>query len=265
MSEPNRYAQLIEKIFLSHFKGHDEVPFEREALIEAAQELGIRLPKNPGDVIYSFRYRSPFPESIRAKAPPGKEWIIRSRGRGKYCFVAVEQQIIQPNAAMAETKVPDATPALVAKYALSDEQALLAKLRYNRLIDIFTGVTCYSLQSHLRTTVPKIGQIETDEIYIGIDKKGIHYVFPVQAKGGNDRLNVVQIEQDIAMCKHKFPLLMCRAIGAQFIENDLIALFELELEHNKQKIVVVSEKHYRLVPAEEVTEEDLKSYGQRRH
>ncbi len=26
-------------------------------------------------------------------------------------------------------------------YALSDEQALLAKLRYNRLLDVFTGVT----------------------------------------------------------------------------------------------------------------------------
>jgi hypothetical protein len=46
-------------------------------------------------------------------------------------------------------KVPDATPGVIAKYALSDEQALLAKLRYNRLVDLFTAITCYSLQSHL--------------------------------------------------------------------------------------------------------------------
>lgn len=65
---------------------------------------------------------------------------------------------------LAETKIPDSTPGIIAKYALNDEQALLAKVRYNRLIDIFTGVACYSLQSHLRTTVPKIGQVETDEI-----------------------------------------------------------------------------------------------------
>ena len=45
-------------------------------------------------------------------------------------------------------KIPDATPGIVQKYALADEQALLAKLRYNRLLDIFTGVTCYSLQNH---------------------------------------------------------------------------------------------------------------------
>jgi hypothetical protein len=75
---------------------------------------------------------------------------------------------------MAETKVPDSTPGVIAMYALSDEQALLAKLRYNRLIDIFTGVACYSLQSHLRTSVRTLGQVETDEIYIGLDKRGAH-------------------------------------------------------------------------------------------
>jgi hypothetical protein len=66
---------------------------------------------------------------------------------------------------------------------LNDEQSLLAKLRYNRLIDIFTGLTCYPLQSHLRTTLRDGSQIETDEIYIGLDKRGAHYVIPVQAKG----------------------------------------------------------------------------------
>ncbi len=65
---------------------------------------------------------------------------------------------------------------------MNDEQALLAKIRYNRLIDIFTGITCYSLQNHLRTTVPNIGQVEIDEIYIGIDKRGAHYILPAQAK-----------------------------------------------------------------------------------
>ncbi|MBZ0168224.1 MAG: endonuclease [Kofleriaceae bacterium] len=225
--------------------------------------MGIGLPKNLGDIIYSFRYRTTLPESIRAKAPQGKEWIIRPAGSAKYCFVAIAKAIIQPNIMMAQTKVPDATPGVIAMYALSDEQALLAKLRYNRLIDIFTGVACYSLQNHLRTTVPQLGQIETDEIYIGVDKKGVHYVFPVQAKGGNDRLSVVQIEQDMAMCASKFQHLICRSIGAQFMEGDLIALFEFE--QSKEGVAIVSEKHYRLVPGEEVTEADLKSYRERKH
>lgn len=264
MAEANRYSQIIEELFHSRFKpGAMEVPFERDDLVRVAKRLGIRLPKNLGDVIYSFRYRTTLPESVRAKAPQGKEWIIRPAGPAKYCFVAIAKAIIQPNKMMAQTKVPDATPGVIAMYALSDEQALLAKLRYNRLIDIFTGVTCYSLQNHLRTTVPQLGQIETDEIYIGVDKKGVHYVFPVQAKGGNDRLSVVQIEQDMAMCASKFQHLICRPIGAQFTEDDLIALFEFE--QSKEGIAIVFEKHYRLVPGEEVTEADLKSYRERKH
>ncbi len=44
------------------------------------------------------------------------------------------------------------------------------------IIDIFTGITCYSLQNHLRTTVPDVGQVETDEVYVGIDRRGVHLI-----------------------------------------------------------------------------------------
>lgn len=262
MKKTTRYTMIIQEIFLSRYKtGSAEIPFERDDIIRAAKKLGIKLPKNLGDVIYSFRYRTQLPESVRAKAPKGKEWIIRPAGQAKYRFVAADKATIIPNKMMAETKVPDSTPGIISMYALTDEQALLAKLRYNRLIDIFTGVTCYSLQSHLRTTVPSLGQVETDEVYIGVDKRGVHYVFPVQAKGGNDMLSVVQIEQDIAVCTDKFPSLICRPVGAQFMESDLIALFEFE--NGPSGIVISSEKHYRLVPGEEVTVDDLKAYQER--
>jgi hypothetical protein len=64
--------------------------------------------------------------------------------------------------------------------------------------------------------------VETDEVYVGVDKRGIHYVFPVQAKGGKDQLGIVQIEQDFALCADRFPTLLCRALAAQFMEDDLI-------------------------------------------
>lgn len=262
MSEPNRYAQIIERIFPSLYKsGATEVPFEREDIVRIAKELNIKLPKNLGDIIYSFRYRTPLPEAVRNKAPKGKEWIIRPAGPSKYRFVAAGLATIAPSKMMAETKVPDSTPGVIELYALNDEQALLAILRYNRLVDIFTGVTCYSLQSHLRTTVPKLGQVETDEIYIGVDKRGAHYVFPVQAKGGNDLLSIVQIEQDVALCAAKFPSLICRPIAAQFMEDDLIALFEFE--EGKGGMAISAERHYRLVPGEEVTADDLNAYRTR--
>lgn len=262
-STTNRYSRIIEKIFLSHFKrGTEQFTFSRDEIVRVAKELGIRLPKNLGDVIYSFRYRVQLPHSVRKKAPSGKQWIIQPAGTARYRFVAATVSMISPSANLAETKVPDATPGVIAMYALSDEQALLAKLRYNRLLDIFTGVTCYSLQNHLRTSVKGLGQLETDEVYIGIDKRGAHYVFPIQAKGHKDKISVVQIEQDIAMCAEKFPHLICRPVGAQFMRDDLIALFEFEKGHSG--VAVGSEKHYRLVEPDEIETGDLESYKKRR-
>lgn len=258
----NRYEQIIEELFLSHYtEGAREVPFKRQEIKDVAQKLGIVLPENIGDVLYSFRYRSTLPSSIRRLAPAGTEWVIQPAGKAQYIFTATVQSQIVPNQLFSETKIPDATPGIIVKYALNDEQALLAILRYNRLIDIFTGVTCYSLQNHLRTTVPKIGQVETDELYVGVDKRGAHYVFPVQAKGGNDKINVVQIGQDFALCHAKFPNLICRSIAAQFMRDAVIALFEFE--QLDDRIAIASEKHYRLVASGDVLPSDLQQYRTR--
>ncbi len=262
LPKPNRYSQIIEEIFASYYQnGMRIVEFKRTDIEIMAAKLGIVLPKNIGDVIYSFRYRVKIPLSIREKAPEGETWIIRPNGRSRYAFVLVRDQAIIPSTLISETKVPDATPGIVAKYAFSDEQALLTKVRYNRLIDIFTGVTCYSLQNHLRTTVPELGQVETDEIYVGLDRRGAHYVFPVQAKGGRDILNIVQIEQDIALCQTKFSELICRPVGTQFMADNLIALFEFE--STDQGVTIAQERHYRLVFPDEVQSSDLVLYRQR--
>jgi hypothetical protein len=262
MKSKNRYSAILEQIFMSRYKsGMTELDFKREELISVSQSLGIPLPKNLGDLVYTFRYRSKMPEAIQKETPEGKAWIIRPTGQSKYRFVLIADNPLIPNQNLAETKVPDATPGIIAKYALSDEQALLAKLRYNRLIDVFTGITCYSLQNHLRTSVPEMGQVETDEIYVGLDKRGAHYVLPVQAKGGTDMLNIVQIEQDFAICEHKFKNLICRPIGAQFIDDHVIVLFEFE--QTAEGVRISAERHYRLVPAEDIGEADLKNYRER--
>lgn len=255
----NRYSKLIEDIFAQKYtEGMRAVAFQREDLVNTAAKLEMKLPKNLGDIVYSFRYRTALPESIRKCAPEGLDWVIRPLGQAKYEFSLTTMSRIVPNGLLAETKIPDATPGIIVKYAFNDEQGLLAKLRYNRLVDIFSGVTCYSLQNHLRTTVPGMGQVETDEVYIGVDKRGAQYVFPVQAKGGTDQLGIVQIEQDFALCATKFPHLICRPIAAQFIQTNLIALFAFEEDENG--VAISDEKHYRLVPPEEMTDADLANY-----
>ncbi len=164
-SKPNRYEALISRIFHGHFKnGLTEFEFERSELNSNAKKLKIKLPDNLGDVIYSFRYRASLPADIIETATTGKEWIIEPAGRSRYRFKLARVSRIVPNSELLAIKIPDATPEIISANALSDEQALLAKVRYNRLIDIFLGIATYSLQSHLRTTVPNMGQIEVDEV-----------------------------------------------------------------------------------------------------
>jgi hypothetical protein len=257
----NRYSQLIEDIFFKSYKrGSTRVEFVREDIENTAIKLNIKLPKNLGDVIYSFKFRTALPEKIKATANDGKEWVIKNIGRSQYAFQQLVNSRILPDDMLMATKIPDATPGIVERYALEDEQSLLAKLRYNRLLDVFTGVTCYSLQNHLRTTVPGIGQVETDEIYVGIDKLGRQYVFPLQAKGGKDEIGIVQVEQDIFLCSHKYPALICRAIATQFFGSNKIAIFEFTVQDGE--IRKKMERHYHLVPQSEITPEELATYNQ---
>ncbi len=258
----NRYEAIIERIFRDHYKKSEtRFSFRREEIEAVAEKLNIKLPKNIGDLIYSFRYRAQLPESIRKTAAKGTEWIIDAAGRATYEFVQVRINRILPRRDLITIKVPDATPEIVIGYAQGDEQALLAKVRYNRLVDIFLGLTTYSLQNHLRTTVKGLGQIEIDELYVGLDRHGNHYVIPVQAKGGADQLSVVQTRQDLACCKEKFPGLVCRALSAQFMDNDQIAMFELTIESDEVK--VVDEKRYKLLPSSDISIEDLALYRNR--
>lgn len=260
MAKPtNRYKRLIEKIFFDRFTGSErELYFERTDIERAAASLEMSLPKNLGDVVYALRYRTPMPESILITQFDDLEWIIEGVGKARYCLRLVKINRISPNLDLITIKIPDSTPEIVSQYALSDEQALLAKVRYNRLIDIFLGLTTYSLQNHLRTTVAGVGQIEIDEIYMGVNQHGCHYVIPVQAKGGKDQLSVVQTKQDIRCCTEKFPSVICRAISTQFMADDLIALFELTVQDDEIKLV--QERHYKLVSNTQISAADLQQY-----
>jgi hypothetical protein len=255
----NVYQDIIGQIFSARYAhGSTGFEFEREDIEKTARKMGVTLPKNLGDVIYALRYRIGFPETITATQPSGMEWIIEGAGRAKYRFVLVPLNRIVPREDLITIGIPDGTPEMIRAYALDDEQALLAIVRYNRLIDVFLGLTTYSLQNHLRTTVKGVGQIEIDELYVGMDKYGCHYAIPVQAKGGTDQISVVQTKQDLAWCAQQYPDMRARAVSAQFMEAEKIALFELTVEDNAVK--VVEERHFKLVPATELDQSAIRSY-----
>lgn len=87
------YSLILERIFFKHFHEGTTSVWKREELLEAAKELDVRAPKNLGDLVYAFRYRRTLPESIRAVAPEGMQWIIRGKGRAEYQFELVKQQV----------------------------------------------------------------------------------------------------------------------------------------------------------------------------
>lgn len=255
----NRYQALIQKIFFDHYTdGMTEFEFARDELEKGAVELGFPQVKNIGDVPYSFRYRSNLPDGILETQPDEREWIIEGAGRSRYRFKLVKKTRILPRGDLVVIDIPDATPELIRAYALDDEQALLAIVRYNRLIDTFLSLTTYSLQNHLRTTVEGMGQIEIDELYIGLDEHGCHYVIPVQAKSGKDHIGIVQTTQDIRFVEQRFPGMRCRAVSAQFMDDEVIALFELKLQ--AEEIKVVEERHYRLVPSDRLDRHAVRDY-----
>lgn len=256
-----KYEQIIGFIFEQNYRpGQRKIPFTRQELVLAIEKLGFERIKNLGDIPYSFRFRRELTQQIQQTAPSGSEWIIVGSGIGQYQFRLASPGKIAPTHHIKPIKVPDATPEIVRLYAPGkDEQALLTRSRYNRLVDIFTGTTCYSIQNHLRTTVDEIGQVEVDEIYVGINKRGTHFVIPCQAKSPGDKFGIVQVMQDIALCGKRYPHAICKPIALQFTDVDSVAILELAVveEDELLQLNIVDEKHYQLVPRTQITNDEL--------
>lgn len=249
-AKSGKYRGALETLFFSKYQpGLDKIEFTREELGQAAAANRV---SNLGDILYSIRYRADLPARIAATCEPGTTWYVFGTGTGRYVFRKSEIIEIAPGRNQLQIKIPDATPEIIAKYAMNDEQAVLAKVRYNRLIDVFTGLTTYSLQNHLRTKVPDLGQIEIDELYVSLDREGRHFVIPVQAKGPRDKVGAVQIYQDLAFCRAKFAGLQARPIAVQAMADGAIAMFALRLQDDLVRVEY--ERQYRLVQQEELAE-----------
>ncbi len=145
-------------------------------------------------------------------------------------------------------------------------EALLARIRYNRLVDLFCRCVAYSLQNHLRTKLDEIGQIEIDELYVGTNRQGEHFIIPVQGKQSRDQLGVSQLLQDLAYCRIRHPEMRPRAIGAQMFRwqegeqtFDRIVMIEFACEDRPDDIVIskVAERHFVLLPSGRITSEDF--------
>jgi hypothetical protein len=108
--------------------------------------------------------------------------------------------------------------------------------------------------------VSNIGQVEVDEIYVGVNKRGTHFVLPCQAKSPGDRFGIVQVMQDMALCQERYPNAMCKPIALQFMNDNGVAILELAVTEEDEllKLNIVEEKHYELVPRAQISDAELR-------
>jgi hypothetical protein len=186
--------------------------------------------------------------------------MIVGKGKGRYAFAKLARSpIIKIQPDLYTYLLPDATPEIVLEYAGGDEQGILAKLRYNRMLDIFLGITCYHLQNHLRTSIKGKGQVEIDDLYVGLNSVGKQFVMPIEAKSANDHLSRTQIFQGIEFAQARYPKLVLRPVGIQEMKDGSLVLIEFTPESHPNKIKILGLRRYKLVPMSDVPLDELQS------
>jgi hypothetical protein len=247
MKEPttdNSYDQVIAHVFRRRWtEGATEVFFSKDDLIDAAHELKLRI-KNVADILYTFRSRRGLPAGIAALG----QWVISSHGSGRYAFTALSgQTLVEVPISLKCYPIPYAVPEIVAANLAEDEQGLLTIVRYNRILDVFTGLACFHLQSHVRTQVKGHGQVEIDDLYVGIDKDGRGFVLPVEAKDAGESLGVDKAVALTLFAQAKYPELICRPIAIIREGPEQFACVEFEPATSLAKVAVLEMRRYRLV------------------
>ncbi len=242
------YDLVIAKLFRKLIERYGDalrLPFTKADVEAAIVDLELAI-KNVPDVIYTYRVgRAPLPDEILTHG----HWAIEARGKGKYTFVRLARSpYVDIPADIEIISLLDATPQIVLKYQGSDEQAILARIRYNRLVDVFTSLTAYHIQSHFRTALQEMGQIEIDDLYIGVDTDGRGFILPVEAKGAHpaEQLGVIQITQMVRFAQERFPDLSVRPIGIKVMPDSSYVFVEFKPTLNPNDVVTRRYKRYAL-------------------
>lgn len=254
------YVPVILKLFRDRWRpGASTVVFSLDDVrtaveaVRAASEFPDRISsRNPADVVYRMRSRTILPPEILEKG----FHILRAVGRGRYQFEKATSGII-------ETPVNELTPAidqtpmpvrrlLPETMAEMDEQALLSVVGYCNLLDHFTGMKIYRLRSHVRKSVPGVGQAELDAIDVGIaaGEDEVPVVFPIEAKAVSDELNRVQIYNMIQYAAHYYPGLTVRPLALKVDYQSAVHLIEFNVAARPGELRIVRSASYAINTSE---------------
>lgn len=193
-----KYEPVIKRVFekkAEEFGTEEELPFRRSDIEDAMEDLDISVGNVP-DIPYAYRSRRPLPDYI---SQHGYTAVIiddtREGADPTYMFTKQEQLIPVPSDDEVDetyTTTVASLPSPVRDYIGQDEQGALTQVRYAGLLEDFTGLEAYHLQSHLRMRV-KGREAELDDLYVGIDDAGKHHAIAVEAKGEGETLNRNQL------------------------------------------------------------------------
>lgn len=254
------YVPVILKLFQDRWRpgastvvfSLDDVRTAVEAIREVSDNPDAISSRNPADVIYRMRSRTKLPDEILDKG----FHVLRAVGRGRYQFEKASSGIM-------EVPVNDLTPAidqtpmpvrrlLPETMAEMDEQALLSVVGYCMLLDHFTGMKIYRLRSHVRKSVPGIGQAELDAIDVGIASgdDDVPVVFPIEAKAVSDELNRVQIYNMIQYAAHYFPGLKVRPLAIKVDYQSAVHLMKFNVAAKPGELRIIRSASYSINTSE---------------
>jgi hypothetical protein len=242
------YVPIIMTIFKKKYrKGCRQIEFTLDDIRETAEALGITT-RNPGDVIYRMRSRTKLPPEILSLGFN----IIKQVGRGKYRFEKAPSTLIQCPPGHI-TEAIDLTPLPVRRLlpedlAKADEQAILSIVHYSGLLGHFTGLQVFRLRSHVRKSVTGVGQVEVDEVDVGIAMRDdeMPVILPIEAKASADAINRVQVAAQVAFAKHYFPGHVIRPIAIKVDFDSVLYFLEFNAVTSPKALKTVNVVRYRL-------------------
>jgi hypothetical protein len=254
------YVPVILKLFRDRWRpGASTIVFSLDDVRNAVDAVRAEADnpdsissRNPADVVYRMRSRTKLPQEILEKG----FHVLRAVGRGRYQFEKATSGIIEVPvrelvAAIDQTPMP-VRRLLPETMAEMDEQAILSVVGYCSLLDHFTGMKIYRLRSHVRKSVPGVGQAELDAIDVGIaaTEDETPVVFPIEAKAVADELNRVQVHNMIQYARHYFPGLVVRPLAIKVDYQSAVHIMEFNVADRPADLRIVKCASYAISTSE---------------
>lgn len=246
------YVPILLDIFKRKYqRGMEYLDFTLDDIRASALSLDITV-RNAGDLAYRMRSRTVLPQVIRDEG----FFVLSAIGRGKYRLGKAESAIIDipPHEPI---EVADLTPNTVRRLLPErlldfDEQALLTVMGYCKIVDHFTGLHVYRLRSHVRKSVPGIGQAELDELDAAThgSSEGEPIIVPIEAKAVADPINRVQISAMVSFCEFYYPRYEVRPLAVKVDYHSVFHVLEFNATKNAADLVVTRSAAYDILPTE---------------